>query len=84
MQNARGRLETVLRQRAGATDGLDAKARLGNVLHERGLLEEAFKIHDKLLEMRQTQFGPEHPVTLTSMNNLATVLPGMGKLKPLS
>ena len=81
VQNACGRLETVLRQRAGATDGLDAKGRLGNVLHQRGLLEEAFKIHDKLLEMCQTQFGPEHPDTLTSMSNLALVLNDMGKLK---
>ena len=81
MQNACARLEKVLRQRAGATEGLDAKMRLGEVLHHRGLLEEACEIWKKLFEMHQAQFGPEHPNTLTSLDNLASVLNDMGKLK---
>jgi hypothetical protein len=32
-----------------------------------------------VLELREKVLGPEHPKTLTTMNNLAVVLRGQGK-----
>ena len=36
-------------------------------------------MHRQTLELREKVLGPEHPDTLTSMNNLAEVLTDQGK-----
>ena len=40
---------------------------------------EAEQLHRKVLKARQRVLGPEHPDTLASQNNLATVLQAQGK-----
>ena len=49
--------------------------------HENGLWGEAEKLLVRLLELRQTVLGAEHPDTLTSMNNLASTYMNQGKHK---
>ncbi|CAG8196671.1 unnamed protein product, partial [Penicillium olsonii] len=45
----------------------------------RGTYEEAEKMHRRALEAREKVLGREHPSTLTSVNNLGSVLDGQGK-----
>jgi low affinity Fe/Cu permease len=44
-----------------------------------GRLEEAEAEHRAVLEIRRRVLGEEHPDTLTSRNNLASVLNGLGR-----
>ena len=36
---------------------------------------EALKLHEETLALRKAKLGPDHPDTLSSMNNLATATP---------
>ena len=49
---------------------------LALVLRIQGKYEEAEEMHRRALELKEKVLGPEHPSTLTSMNNLAVVLEG--------
>ncbi len=39
---------------------------------------EGVKLYEETLALRKTSLGPDHPETLTSMNNLAS-LPALGR-----
>ena len=45
----------------------------------RGQKEQAEEMHRQELSLSEMVLGKEYPSTLTSMNNLATVLRGQGK-----
>ena len=46
-----------------------------------GKHKEAEELHVRVLELRQTVLGAEHPGTLTSMHNLAFTYRSQGRLK---
>ena len=47
---------------------------LAGVLRDQGKYKEEEEMHQQALQLVETALGKEHPDTLTSMNNLATVL----------
>jgi len=47
---------------------------------ERGAYASARTLNERALELRRRVLGPEHPKTLTSMNNLAVTLQAQGDL----
>jgi hypothetical protein len=49
------------------------------VLRDQGKYEQAEEMYRQVLGLSETVLGKEHPFTLTSMNNLATVLINQGK-----
>jgi hypothetical protein len=51
----------------------------GRYRHDEGRYAEAEKLDRETLDIRRRVLGPEHPVTLTSMNNLAIVLADEGR-----
>jgi tetratricopeptide (TPR) repeat protein len=51
------------------------------VLKNQGKYEEAEDILRRAFRLIDTMLGKEHPLTLTSINNLATVLRSQGKYK---
>ena len=74
----------ILNHRKDTDDGEAERVLLFNVgesFHILGKYEEAENMHRQALELRETVLGKEHPDTLTSMNNLATVLRREGKYK---
>ena len=44
-----------------------------------GRTQEALKLHEETLQLKKTKLGPDHPDTLSSMNNLANVLQDLGR-----
>jgi len=52
---------------------------MGKSYEDLGLYPEAAKQHEAALDSRRRVFGPEHPETLRSMNNLALVYADEGK-----
>jgi tetratricopeptide (TPR) repeat protein len=62
----------------GATSALLLE-RLGRCQERLGQYAPAKASHRKVLSLRKEVLGPEHPDTLTSMNNLALVLGSQGK-----
>src|SRR2546423_14718082 len=54
-------------------------SKLANMLSGQGKYEQAEEMHQRVLELRETVLGKEHPDTLMSMNNLANVLSDQGK-----
>jgi hypothetical protein len=56
-----------------------AAGNLADVLSNRGKYKEAEEMHRQSLGLRETVLGKEHPSTLTSTNNLASVLRDQGK-----
>ena len=55
-------------------------------LYQAGKYEETIPIAKKLLELAENKFGPDHPDTATSLNNLAGLYQSMGdyaKAEPL-
>ena len=63
----------------GAED-LDMMDGLGDLLMERGQLEEAETMYRRALMFRIAEYGDDHPNTLFSVNNLAILLTERGKL----
>jgi len=70
--------------------GYDSQARIlqlterwtdlfGAVLADRGRYKEAEEMHRRELRLSETVLGNEHPSTLTSMNNPASMLSDHGK-----
>ena len=55
------------------------EAIFGTFLCNDGQYEKSERWYRRSLDVRLKQFGPEHPDTLRSMNNLAMVLDGQGK-----
>jgi tetratricopeptide (TPR) repeat protein len=55
------------------------EATFGTFLYDDGQYEKSERWYRRSLDVRSKQFGPEHPDTLGSMNNLAVVLRGQGK-----
>ena len=53
---------------------------LGVLLSEKGDLDGAEPLYRRALEAREQKLGPEHPDTLTSMNNLGLLLMDKGDL----
>jgi len=49
------------------------------MLSDQGKYEQAEEMCRQALGLRETVLGKDHPFTLTSMNNLATVLRDQGK-----
>ena len=49
------------------------------MLVERGAFAEAEPLRRRFLEAKERQLGPEHRLTLTAVNNLASVLQQLGK-----
>jgi len=49
------------------------------VLQSQGKYEEAEVMHRRALKGRENVLGPEHPDTLSSVNNLGMVLKTQGK-----
>ena len=49
------------------------------VLEARGAFAEAEPLHRRFLEATERQLGPEHRVTLTAVDNVASVLYFLGK-----
>jgi hypothetical protein len=43
------------------------------VVRDQGKYEQAEEMHRRVLRLRETVLGKDHPDTLTSMNNLAFV-----------
>ncbi|KAK4113213.1 hypothetical protein N656DRAFT_789251 [Canariomyces notabilis] len=74
----------ALELRKGTEDG-DALtgllSRVGNSFHQLGKYKDAERMHRQALGLREKVLGKEHPSTLTSMNNLASVLNSQGKYK---
>ena len=81
IKNAQGNLLEALRARVRRRPNAIDKFRLGDVLHDRGLYEEALPIQKEVLLCREKELGAEHPDTLKSVNNMALLLQSMGKLK---
>ncbi|KAK4108618.1 hypothetical protein N656DRAFT_684421, partial [Canariomyces notabilis] len=52
---------------------------VGEGLHQLGKYEDAERMHRQALGLKEEVLGKEHPYTLTSMNNLASVLGRQGK-----
>jgi tetratricopeptide (TPR) repeat protein len=52
---------------------------VGEYFQQTGKYKEAETMHRRTLELREKVLGLEHPSTLTSMNNLASVLDSQGK-----
>ncbi|MDN4612326.1 tetratricopeptide repeat protein [Arthrobacter burdickii] len=55
--------------------------RSGQSLNEAGLIGPAIQYHQELYEEAKQRFGPDHPVTLNSQNNLACAYESAGKLE---
>ena len=55
------------------------RLRLARVLEDRGAFAEAEPLRRRGLEAEERLLGPEHCVTLTAVNNLASVLQDLGK-----
>jgi hypothetical protein len=53
---------------------------IGAALRAQGDLVGARTLHEQELDVCRRVLGPEHPSTLTSMNNLAETLPEQGDL----
>jgi tetratricopeptide (TPR) repeat protein len=51
----------------------------GSFLYDGGQYEKSERWYRRSLDIRLKQFGPEHPDTVTSMNNLAEALGSQGK-----
>jgi Tfp pilus assembly protein PilF len=49
------------------------------VLESQGKYEEAEAMHRRALEGREKVLGPEHPETITSVNNLGSMLERQSK-----
>jgi tetratricopeptide (TPR) repeat protein len=49
-------------------------------LRAQGELANARRLHEQALAIRETCFGPDHPTTATSLDNLANVLHDKGDL----
>jgi hypothetical protein len=56
-------------------------ANLASGYRDQGRWEEAEKLEVQVLEVRKEVLGPEHPGTLTSMNNLAFTWKSQGKIQ---
>jgi hypothetical protein len=56
-------------------------ANLASGYRDQGRWEEAEKLEVQVLEVRKEVLGPEHPGTLTSMNNLAFTWKSKAKSK---
>ncbi len=54
---------------------------LGIFLSARGLAKQAFEIDRRIVEHAMRSLGPDHPDTLTAMNNLAETLRAQGDLE---
>ena len=52
---------------------------IGNMLYEQGKPEEALVMHQKSLDVKLKVFGPDHPDTATTQNNIGIVLKNQGK-----
>jgi serine/threonine protein kinase/tetratricopeptide (TPR) repeat protein len=52
---------------------------MGNVYINLGLYSRAQSLYEHTIEIRRRVLGPEHPDTLSSMNNLASVLDHQGR-----
>src|SRR6218665_1486519 len=46
-----------------------------------GRYEDALRLHERALELRQKALGPQHAMVAASINNLGTVLSAMGKFE---
>ena len=69
-------------QSADSADRLDkpkALNLLGRVLTEQGLYVKAERLYRGTVQEIEKMLGPEHPETLTSVNNPGTVLSSQGK-----
>ena len=60
------------------TTEVDLLAWVGRYDHERGDYRPAEQAYRQVLDARRRLLGPEHPATLTSMNNLALTLLALG------
>ncbi len=58
---------------------MSAMARFALFLFERGLYQDAKRLMEDALQLRQQQLGGEHPDTLSSMNNLGVLYGAMGR-----
>ncbi|KAL2801696.1 P-loop containing nucleoside triphosphate hydrolase protein [Aspergillus granulosus] len=56
----------------------DLLARIGSCLRSDGRYTEAETLFQSVLKIRERVWGPEHPATLTSVNNLGLVLNSQG------
>ncbi|RME85316.1 MAG: tetratricopeptide repeat protein, partial [Zetaproteobacteria bacterium] len=72
----------LIRQEAADDRALVAKSLddLARVLHERGDLAEAERLHREALMIRKEAYGDRHPDVARSLNNLANVLYQRGDL----
>lgn len=87
-----GLLQQLTKQLGEAADKLDEEAIghpktvarlqtfLGNTLANLGDSAKAVELHSKAKNTREKLLGPDHPQTLTSMNNLAYVYQAAGQL----
>ena len=55
-------------------------ARAASLLSDQGHLDEAKKMYERALTGREKTLGPDHPNTLSSVNNLAILLKQQGNL----
>ncbi len=76
--DARAHLERALELRggleAGTEEALDAASGLGVLYLRLGLNSRAEEMLRRVLEIRSSTLGEDHPSTLTAINNLATAL----------
>jgi Tetratricopeptide repeat len=49
--------------------------------HATGRTQEALKLREETLQLQKAKLGPDHPNTLTSMNNLAVSYEAVGRTR---
>jgi CHAT domain-containing protein/Tfp pilus assembly protein PilF len=62
-----------------AADNLDALRKQGGDLYRQGKYKEATAIAEKILVLTERDLGPEHPETLTSVENVGEVYRAQGR-----
>ena len=58
---------------------IDTFCKVGKMYTQQGKYPEALQMHQEVLEFRLKTFGPDHPDTAATQNNIGLVLQGQGK-----
>ena len=62
---------------------MEGYRRQGQTLYEAGLYQQAIPFLRKALELGEREFGPDHPTTATTLNNLAQLYRLQGRYEEL-
>jgi tetratricopeptide (TPR) repeat protein len=72
-----------VRSQSGSPSELAIMGNLANAYQRAGCLTEALPLREEVFKQRTEKYGPEAPVTLTSLNNLASLYEAFGRAEAL-